>query len=106
MVQCMENWFLTDRETLRTFFGQGYRETALPPACQNIETILKDTVLRSLSEATKDCKTKARYDKGEHSFDLLARIDPAKVTASSQWANRFVTAVKTAMSAPSLKETP
>ena len=106
MVQCMENWFLADRETLRRFFGQGYKASALPPASQNIENISKDTVLRSLSEATKDCKTKARYEKGEHSFDVLARIDPAKVTAASPWAASFVTAVKDAMNTPQPKDPP
>jgi hypothetical protein len=30
MVQCMESWFLADRDTLRTFFGQGYQANALP----------------------------------------------------------------------------
>ncbi len=94
MVQCMENWFLADRATLRSFFGQGFKESALPPVNSNIETIPKDTAVKSLSQATKDCKTKARYDKGEHSFDLLARIDPAKVTAASKWADRFVTTVR------------
>ena len=100
MVQCMENWFLADRDTLRVFFGQGYHDGSLPPPGRNLETVAKHTTIESLKNATKDCKTKARYHKGEHSFELLARIDPAKVTAASPWAARFVTAVETAMTAP------
>ena len=96
----MENWFLADRETLRTYFGQGYRDAALPAPTRNIETVPKDSSIDALKTATKDCKAKIRYGKGEHSFAILGRIDPAKVTAASPWAARFVTAVKTAMTAP------
>lgn len=100
MVECMENWFLADRETLRAFFGQDFRETALPPRSRGIETVPKDTAIDALVKATQGCKPTLRYRKGERSFDLLARIDPAKVTAASPWAARFVTAVETAMTAP------
>lgn len=100
MVECMENWFLADRETLRAFFGQDFRETALPPRSRDIETVPKATAIDALVKATQYCKPTLRYDKGEHSFELLARIHPAKVTAASPWAARFVTAVKTAMTAP------
>jgi hypothetical protein len=100
MVQCMEHWFLADRETLKAFYGQGYRESALPSAGTSLESIPKDTLSKSLYEATRNSRTKRAYSKGGHSFDLLARIDPAKVTAASPWADRFVTAVKTAMTAP------
>lgn len=39
-------------------------------------------------------KSKAEYGKGEHSFPLLARIDPATVMAASPWAKRFVDELK------------
>ena len=43
-----------------------------------------------LQRATKDCQ-KGEYDKGQHSFQILARIDPAKVRmASSIHAERFL----------------
>ena len=91
MVQCMESWFLADRDTLKNFFGQGYDANALPAAENPIETIPKIAVYQALAKATKDCKTKAPYGKGEHSFLLLASIDPAKIAAASPWANRFIT---------------
>lgn len=99
MVQCMENWFLADRATLQAFFGQGFQVTALPAETRPVETIGKAEVYLALGNATKDCKTKARYGKGEHSFDLLGRVDPAKVTAASPWAGRFVIDLKKAMNA-------
>jgi len=90
MVQVMEAWFLADLETLETFFGQGFHANALPAATGNIEAIAKDRVYRSLARATSNCKTKAVYGKGEHSFKLLALIDPNRVTGTSAWAKRFV----------------
>ena len=47
MVQCMENWFLADRETLRAYFGQGYKETALPAITHDIEIIARDAALKA-----------------------------------------------------------
>lgn len=99
MVQCMEGWLLADRQTLQSFFGKGFRPGALPAPSRPIEGVDKDTLYQALKAATASCKTKAEYDKGEHSFKLLARIDPQKVTAASGWAERFVTEVKTRMGA-------
>jgi hypothetical protein len=99
MVQCMESWFLADRDTVKTFFGQGYDANALPSVQNPIETISKRTLYQALAGATRDCKTKEPYGKGEHSFLLLALIDPAKVTAASPWANRLVTILTRTMAA-------
>lgn len=90
MVQCMESWFLADRDALNSYFGQGFRQTALPAAANSIENVAKNVVLDGLENASRDCKTKRSYSKGEHSFKLLAAIDPAKVTAASPWAKRLV----------------
>ena len=99
MVECMESWFLADRTTLQAFFGQGFKVAALPAVARPIESIPKAEVYQSLASATKVCKTKARYGKGEHSFDLLGRIEPAKVMVASPWADRFVSELKKAMHA-------
>lgn len=90
MVQVMESWFLADRGALKAFFGQGFRDKALPAAHNAIESITKQEVHAALKQATSHCKTRAAYDKGEHSFKLLAQIDPAKITQASPWAKRFV----------------
>ncbi len=97
MVVCMESWLIADRQNLEAFFGQGFRSGALPPISTTIESIDKDALARGLATATAHCKTKARYDKGAHSFKLLALIDPAKVTAASGWAARFIAELNTRM---------
>jgi len=89
MVQCMESWFLADRETMVGFFGQGCVEHALPRNA-NIESIAKKDLYDALKNATRNCKTKNAYGKGEHSFQLLAKIDPAMVSGASPWARRFL----------------
>lgn len=99
MVQCMESWFLADRATLKTFFGQGFKENQLPSAANVVESMAKEQVYSSLANASNDCKTKVPYRKGEHSFRLLARIDPAKIAAASPWAKRFIDELKTKMGA-------
>ena len=99
MVQCMESWFLADRDALAAFFGSDFRAQKLPPAKKPIEQVSKADVLKKLPEATKHRKTKGSYAKGKHSFDLLAQIDPAKVTKASTWADRFVRTLKTKMGA-------
>jgi hypothetical protein len=97
MVQVMESWFLADRATLSVFFGQGFRHNALPAAGRAIEEIAKVDVYDALKNATRDCKTKIEYSKGEHSFKLLTKLDPVKVTQASPWANRFVAEIRKAM---------
>ncbi|MCW8166057.1 DUF4276 family protein [Verminephrobacter aporrectodeae] len=96
MVQCMENWFLADSTTLRKFFGQGFKENKLP-AHRPIEQVAKNEVHSALADATQGCKTKAPYGKSEHSFKLLAEVDPGRITAASPWAKRFVDALKKKM---------
>jgi hypothetical protein len=90
MVQCMESWFLTDRETLQKFFGQGFNAAALSIVQNEVELIDKAQIYQSLENATRNCKVKAKYGKGEHSFKLLAIINPGNVIAASPWAKRFI----------------
>lgn len=97
MAQCMESWFLADRKSLRAFFGQGYNEAALPDTATSIETVSKSSVYQALKNATKSCKPKGCYGKGEHSFQLLGEIDPHRVMSASKWAKRFVSAIKKEM---------
>lgn len=97
MVQVMESWFLADQAALQDFFNRGFNSKMLPAAANPIEGIAKATVYSALQRATVDCKTKAPYDKAEHSFKLLAIIDPAKITTASPWAARFVAELKKKM---------
>ena len=93
MVQCMEAWFLADKDTLVTYYGNGFNQNALP-ARQDIERIPKNDVLNGLKNATRSGVSKGEYGKGQHSFDILAQIDPAKVIAVSPHAKRLVDTLK------------
>ena len=99
MVQCMESWFLADRDALKSFFKQGFQENQLPSAANAVESIAKQQVYQSLASASRDCKTKAQYGKREHSFKILALLDPSKVSAASPWAKRFHEELKKKMGA-------
>ena len=86
MVQCMESWFLADIELLKEYYGKYFRSDIL--ISTEIENVAKQKVLDNLKKATKDTQKK-EYSKGEHSFEILGRIDPEKVKAASPWAKRF-----------------
>ena len=89
MVQCMEAWFLADRRQLQRFYGQGFTANSLPQN-QNVEQVAKADLLNSLDNATRNTKTKGRYRKGEHSFELLGGLDPDDVCRGSVHADRLI----------------
>ena len=88
MVQCMETWFIADKDTLVSFYGQHFRESALPVR-NEIEEIPKQDLLDGLKNATGQTQ-KGKYWKGGHSFDILAKINPQKVTEGSPHAKRLI----------------
>jgi hypothetical protein len=90
MVQCMETWFLADPKALEQFFGQGFQAGALPHGSKAVESISKASIFQSLARATRSCKSKRPYGKGEHSFKILGMIDPQKVATASPWAGRLL----------------
>jgi len=97
-----DNWSKPQNSTdtdchLKAFFGQGFNENSLPSA--PVEEVEKDTLYNALKQASRACKTKAIYGKGEHSFKLLAKINPEKVTQASPWARRFVDTLRKKMDA-------
>ena len=87
MVQCMESWFLADRQCLQNFFRDNFQANALP-GNPNIEEIDKQRLFDSLKKATRHTQ-KGRYDKGAHSFEILGQINPARVFQHSPWAKRL-----------------
>ena len=89
MVQCMESWFLADKDRLAAFFGRGFNRNALP-ANQNVEEVAKADVLDGLRNATRQCQPKGEYGKARHSFEILSEVDPARVLAASPHAKRLV----------------
>jgi hypothetical protein len=87
MVQCMESWFVADKDCLENFYQDGFKPGALP-ARKEIELISKADVSAGLENATRHTK-KGRYHKTRHGFDLLGRIDPNKVAAVSPYCDRL-----------------
>ena len=89
MVECMEAWFLADKDRLAVFFGRGFNRNALS-SHRNIEEIAKADVLQGLKNATRQCRPRGKYGKGQHSFEILSEVDPAKVSAASPHAKRLI----------------
>jgi hypothetical protein len=89
MVRTMEAWFHSDLEVLEEYFKPGFRRNAMSPN-PKVESIPKKDLYQGLKAATEKAK-KGAYSKGEHSFAILALIDPRKVRSSSPWADRFLT---------------
>jgi hypothetical protein len=81
MVQAMEAWFHAAKEEVQKYYGQGFRPAALSQR-PDIDNIPKADLFAGMQMATKDCQ-KGEYSKGRDSFEILARIDPAKVRAAS-----------------------
>jgi hypothetical protein len=87
MVQCMETWFLADKATLAHYYGNGFKQSALPPNPM-IEAITKEDVFEGLDRATAATK-KGQYHKTRHAFDILERLDPEAVRQQSPHAAAF-----------------
>lgn len=91
MTQCMETWLVADAAEFAKFFGNGFRASAMPSRNgAALEQEPKLDLYAKIATATAACKTKAPYGKGEHSFKILALVDPALVR-QLPWAARFFT---------------
>ncbi|TAG86330.1 MAG: DUF4276 family protein [Oscillatoriales cyanobacterium] len=91
MVQTMEAWFMADINTLKRFYGQGFKENLIPKNI-NVETIKKDLLEPSLKAASRDTKSKGEYHKIQHASKLLEMLDVDKVRKASLECDRiFIT---------------
>lgn len=88
MVAQMETWFLADGAAIEAYFGAGFNRSALPRN-PNIEQIPREDVVAGLDRAVRGTKKK-RYSKGDHSFELLRRLDPSLVRAAAPHAKRLL----------------
>jgi hypothetical protein len=93
MVQCMEAWFLADKDALLSFYGSEFRRDSLPQGA-NVEKIAKMDVINALKRATRDCSGKGSYHKGRHSYKILALVNPESVANSSAFGRRLIQRVK------------
>ena len=89
MVQCMEAWFLADKDTLAGYFGQGFNRNALPGR-SNVEAISKTDLNECLKRATRNSTPKGAYHKGNHSFEILSTLNPQQVIDASPHAKRLI----------------
>ena len=87
MVTTMETWLLADRQTLIVYFP-AMSANALPPDA-DLESRRKPDVTAALRNATQS-SSKGRYHKGNHSFDLLGRVEPEELKSRLPHFRRFV----------------
>lgn len=84
MVQCMEAWFLADNTVLASYYGDGFRESALPRNPE-IEQIPKRDIMDGLGRATA-AAGKGPYHKTRHGFEILERCAPDAIREQSPFA--------------------
>jgi hypothetical protein len=92
MVQTMEAWLLADINNLKKFYGQGFKESAIPKT-KNIETIEKDKLEPILKIASQQT-SKGEYHKINHASKLLESLDVDKVRQASSYCDRLFTTLK------------
>ncbi len=90
MVQTMEAWLIADIDTLKRFYGQGFKENAIPKNT-NVEKIEKHLLEPSLKAATRDTKSKGEYQKIQHASKLLEMLNVEKVRKASSECDRIFT---------------
>lgn len=87
MVQVMETWFVTDVESLKSYYGKGFNAKAIPKTA-DVEKIAKDDVLQALKTSTRKTR-KGEYHKIKHGAELLEKIEPRKVRTAAKHCERF-----------------
>ncbi len=92
MVEVMESWFLADVRSLRLYYGQGFRDGALPGNA-NVEQVPKSRLLEALKTATRD-SARGSYHKTKHAPALLGRLDPGLVREAAPNCLRLFHAVE------------
>lgn len=53
MVQTMETWIVADPDTLKEYYGQGFRKNVLPSR-KNLEEVSKEHIAEALNRATQE----------------------------------------------------
>ncbi len=93
MVQMMEAWFIADRKALLDFYGNGFKESALP-GNRNVENIGKAAIESALKSATKN-SSKGEYHKIRHGSKLLERVDNNIVRSAAPHCERLFGVITT-----------
>jgi hypothetical protein len=87
MIELMEAWFLADREALRSYYGNQFRDAALP-GNPDVEAISKNDVREGLRTATRNT-SKGAYHKTKHAPKILERLAAESVRRNSRQCNRL-----------------
>ncbi len=74
MATCMESWICADQATILEHYGTAQIQKNALPTIPILETHDHQNVQQALLHATRN-STKP-YKKGDHSFDLLAKLNP------------------------------
>lgn len=88
MVQTMEAWIVADVDALATYYGQGFRRSALPEAT-NLEAVPRRDIDRALHAATRRT-TKGTYHEIRHASTLLARVSQHQVRQRCEGCGRLL----------------
>lgn len=103
MTPVMEAWFIADAAALAAYYvGKFRREvfnSAALPKRPNVDQLTKVEIENALANATRPNKSKGLYHKGQHSFEILASLDPVVVARGSYHARRLLCYLKTALHA-------
>jgi len=87
MVQTMEAWLIADINTLKKFYGNGFKENSIPKNL-DIENIDKKQLESSLKAATRGTK-KGEYHKIQHASKLLDLLEVDKVRQAAPHCERL-----------------
>jgi hypothetical protein len=96
MVQTMESWLIADIETLKKFYGSGFKESIIPknPEVEKIDKKLLESCLKAATRHTK----KGEYHKIQHASKLLALLEVDKVRQVAPHCDRLFTTLIQKMS--------
>ncbi len=98
MVQCMETWFLADRDSAIAYFRLPGDGRPLPRHA-NPESVPKLEVLSAFDSASRRVRNR-RYQKGDDALALLAMAQPTKIAAKCPHARIFFSEVMRAAGLP------
>ena len=87
MVTTMETWLLADRRTFIDYFRDMNANALRPDA--DLENRSKQDVSAALRNATQSSR-KGCYHKGNHSFDLLGKVEPEELKSRLPHFRRFI----------------
>jgi hypothetical protein len=103
MAPVMEAWFVADAEALARYYAgkfgrEAFNATAIPRR-PNVDQLTKADIETALLNATRPNKSKGLYHKGQHSFEILATLDPVVVARGSYQARRLLCHLKAVLQA-------